>query len=165
MQTPGRDMMVFGLIDLRIGVDSIALDRDGDWLYYGPVSGGRLYRIATAALLDESLDEQALAARVEDFAPKTLSDGITTDLEGNVYLSDMEHSAVVSVAPDGELVTLVKDDRLRWPDGFSFGPGGWLYVTCSSLHHVLFVDPEVMRANAPYQIYRFRPGPSGVPGH
>ncbi len=165
MQTPGRDMMVFGLIDLRIGVDSIALDRDGDWLYYGPVSGGRLYRIATAALLDESLDEQALAARVEDFAAKTFSDGITTDLEGNVYLSDMEHSAVVSVAPDGELVTLVKDDRLRWPDGFSFGPGGWLYLTCSSLHHVLFVDPDVMRANAPYQIYRFRPGPSGVPGH
>ena len=28
-------------------------------------------------------------------APKTLSDGLTTDDAGNVYLSDMEHSAVV----------------------------------------------------------------------
>lgn len=165
IQAPGRDMMIYGLVAMRIGVDSIALDRDGDWLYYGPVSGDRLYRIPTRVLDDESLEPAALDALVEDFAAKTLSDGITTDLEGNIYLSDMENSAVLTVSPEGELTTLLKDARLRWPDGFSFGPGGWLYVTCSALHHVLFVSAERMRANAPYHIYRFRPGPAGVPGH
>jgi sugar lactone lactonase YvrE len=165
IQAPGRDMRIYGLVVMRIGVDSIALDRSGEWLYYGSVTGDRMYRIRAADLSDPSLDEAALAAKVEDYAAKTLSDGITTDLAGNVYLSDMEHSAVVLLKPDRTLETLIKDPRLRWPDGFSFGPDDWLYVTCSSLHHVLFLDPDVMRRHAPYQVYRFKPGERGIPGH
>jgi hypothetical protein len=76
----------------------------------------------------------------------------------------MEHSANLTLNPDQRLTTLLKDPRLRWPDGFSFGPDGWLYVTCSSLQHVLFVPKSHMIDNAPYQIFRFRPGPTGVPG-
>ena len=165
IQAPGRDMIIFGIATLRIPVDSIALDTRGEYLYYGPVTGSRMYRIATRHLKDGSLDAEALAARVENFAPKTLSDGLTMDLDNNIYLSDMEHSAILTLGPDRKLTTLVKDPRLRWPDGFSFGPDGWLYVTCSSLHHVLFVSEARMRANAPYHIFRFKPGPRGVPGH
>jgi sugar lactone lactonase YvrE len=165
IQAPGRDMRIYGLAVMRIGVDSIALDRSGEWLYYGPVTGDRMYRIRSADLRDPALDDAAIGAKVEDYAAKTLSDGITTDVAGNVYLSDMENSAVVLLKPDRTLETLVKDPRLRWPDGFSFGPDDWLYVTCSSLHHVLFVSQDVMRAHAPYQVYRFKPGAKGVPGH
>jgi hypothetical protein len=165
VQAPGRDMRVYGLVALKIGVDSIALDRKGEFLYYGPVTGDRMFRIRAADLQNPNLEDAELAGRVEDFAAKTLSDGLTTDDAGNVYLSDMEHSAIVVLKPDATLETLVKDPRLRWPDGFSFGPGGWLYVTCSSLHHVLFVDSSVMRAHAPYQIFRLKPGASAAPGH
>jgi hypothetical protein len=66
---------------------------------------------------------------------------------------------------DGRLRTLLKDPVLRWPDGFSFGPDGWLYVTCSALHHVIFRSADHVRSQAPYQIFRFRPGPTGIPGH
>ncbi len=165
IQAPDRDMVIFGLYNMRIGVDSIALDKNGDWLYYGPVNGDRLYRIATADLENPSLDRQALEHEIEDFGPKTLSDGLTADLDGNIYLSDMEHSAILTLDEDGRLMTLVKDSRLRWPDGFSFGPDGWLYVTCSSLQDVLFVGRAHMQAHAPYQIFRFKPGHAGVPGH
>ena len=165
IQAPGRDMIVYGLYNMRIPVDSIALDKNGEWLYYGAVTGSRLYRVRTSDLNDPSLTAADLGLRVEDFAAKTLSDGITMDDEGNVYLSDMEHSAIIRLGPDQRLMTLLKDPRLRWPDGFSWGPDGWLYVTCSSLHHVLFVSADVMHANAPYQIYRFKPGATGVPGH
>jgi hypothetical protein len=50
---------------------------------------------------------------------------------------------------------------VSWPDGLSFGPGGWRYVTCSSLH-VMFRTTAHMKANAPYQIYRFKPGAVGL---
>jgi sugar lactone lactonase YvrE len=164
IQAPGRDMIIFGLYTMRIAVDSIALDTRGEWLYYGPVTGDRLYRARTRDLTDASLTPAALAARVEDFADKTLSDGLTMDVDDNVYLSDMEHSAIVRLGRDRRLITMVKDPRLRWPDGFSFGPAGWLYVTCSSLQNVLFVPAAEMRAHAPYQVFRFQPGVAGVPG-
>ena len=165
IQAPGRDMRLYGLIALRIAVDSIALDRSGEYLYYGAVNGDRMYRIRAVDLLNPSLDDLELGRRVENYAPKTLSDGLTTDDDGNVYLSDMEHSAVVVLKPDRTLETLVKDPRLRWPDGFSFGPDGWLYITCSSLQHVLFLDPEVMRAHAPYQVFRVQAGARAAAGH
>ncbi len=165
IQAPGRDMTILGLYTLRIAVDSIALDSRGEWLYYGPVTGDRLYRVRTRDLDDSSLSAAELAARVENFAPKTLSDGLTMDVNDDVYLSDMEHSAIVRLGQNRHLTTLLKDTRLRWPDGFSFGPEGWLYVTCSSLQNVLFVGSAEMRAHAPYQIFRFQPGVPGVPGH
>jgi sugar lactone lactonase YvrE len=165
IQAPGRDMVILGAYTLRIGVDSIALDRAGEWLYYGPVNGGRLYRARVEDLIDESLAAEALAARVETFSAKTLSDGLSTDDAGNVYLTDMEHSAILRVTADRELRTVIADRRLRWPDGLSFGPDGSLYVTASALQEVIFRSGANLRANAPYSIFRFRPGPTAAPGH
>ena len=161
----GREMIVFGIFAIRPGVDSIALDRRGEWLYFAPVTSNHMYRVRRADLDDPSLSPDQLAARVERFALKTMSDGITTDLDDNIYLSDPDESAIVLLQPDGSLRTLLKDPLLRWPDGFSFGPDGWLYVTCSALHHVIMRSASHIRSQAPYQIFRFRPGPAGIPGH
>jgi sugar lactone lactonase YvrE len=164
-EVQGRRMLVFGIFAIRPGVDSIALDRRGEWLYFAPVTSRTLYRVRRAELDDPDHEPAVLAARVERFAPKTTSDGITTDLDDGVYLSDPDQSAIVVLEPDGSLRTLLKDPKLRWPDGFSFGPDGWLYVTCSALHHVIMKSGAHVRSHAPYQIFRFRPGPGGVPGH
>jgi len=164
IQAPGRDMVILGIYTLRIGIDSIALDRTGEWLYYGAVNSGRLYRVRAADLVDESLSADVLGSRVEEFAAKTLSDGLSTDVAGNVYLTDMEHSAIVQVTPERKLATLAKDPRLRWPDGLSFGPDGWLYVTCSDLQDVIFKSAAHVRASAPFHIYRLKPGPPAPAG-
>jgi sugar lactone lactonase YvrE len=165
IQVGERRMMLPGnFLPLRIAVDSIALSRDGQWLYYGSVSGSRMYRVRTSDLLDETLSEEELEKRVEAFADKTLSDGLTSDDAGAIYLSDMEHSAVHRLSADGKLQTLVADPKLRWPDGFSFGPGGWLYMTCSALQDVLFRPDDDVRRHAPYQVWRFQPGATAAPG-
>ena len=164
MNAAGRDMVVLGAYTLRIGVDSIGLDRKGEWLYYGPVNGDRMFRVRTADLNDAALAPAALAARVEDYGPKTISDGLSTDDDDDVLVTDPEHSAVLALRPDRTLATLVKDPKLRWPDGLSYGPDGWLYVTCSSLQHVLFVSAAHQAAHAPYHVFRFKPGHAAVPG-
>jgi sugar lactone lactonase YvrE len=162
----GRRMEVFGLFSIRPGVDSIALDRAGEWLYFAPVTNLNLYRVRVADLVDANLPAAQLAGRVEVYAPKTMSDGLTTDDAGNIYISDMEHAAIVLLKPDRSLETLVHDERLlRWPDGFSFGPDGWLYVSASALEQVIGRTDGQIADGAPYHVLRLKPGSAGAPGH
>ena len=57
-----------------------------------------MYRIKVADLLDDSLSAGALAARVEDIGPKPLNDGLSTDNDGNLLITDVEHGAVMRMA-------------------------------------------------------------------
>jgi sugar lactone lactonase YvrE len=158
----GQPIEVAGLFAIRPGIDSIALDRKGEWLYFAAVTATKMYRIKTADLDDTSLTPEALATRVEVYGDKTLSDGISTDDAGTLYLTDPEHNAIVTMRP--ALETLISDSRLRWPDGLSFGPDGPLYLTCSALQHVIMKDAEHVQAFAPYHIFRFIPGGRAVAG-
>ena len=162
----GRPHKLLGVFRLKFGVDGIALSRDGRWLYYAPLNGGQLYRIATEVLNDESLAGEIVGSGVTRWAPISLTDGLTTDDSGRVYLGDMENGAIHRVDANGRLQTLLKDpERLRWPDGFSFGPHGWLYFTDSALQDVILKSEGTIRAGSPYHIYRFQPGARAHPGH
>jgi sugar lactone lactonase YvrE len=166
---PAGDMWLLrGLIRFRLGIDGIALSKDGDWLYFGGVTQDTLYRVPTEALLDPDLPAEALAGRVEAVGPKPLSDGFSIDLENNVFITDVEHSGLARMAPDGALQTLVRDERVRWADGISFGPDGAIYFTDSALNVIFGLLPTAdlakVEANAPYHLFRFQSGVEGVPG-
>lgn len=160
----GVRMELDGFFAVRPGVDSIALDPAGDWLYFAPMTSRWLYRVHRKDLDDASLARAALESRVERYAEKTMSDGIAVDAAGTVYLTDLEHSAIMAIDLERELHTLVKDERLRWPEGLALSPDGWLYVSCSALQQVLGRSPAAIAAHAPYQIFRFRPHPGGATG-
>ncbi len=151
-----------GVLALRGGIDGIALDED--WLYYGALNGSALYRIRLSDLRDRSLPDSQLGARVERYSDKPLSDGMSVDLEGRVYLTDVEHNAVFVVGPDRRPRTLVRDPRIRWPDALSFGPDQTLYVADSALSEVVFKPLDHIRSQRPYSVFRIQLDADGVPG-
>lgn len=117
-----------------VHADGIALSPDREWIYYQALSGRTLYRVPTASLRDFTLSEAALGDLVERVAEVGASDGIIFAPTGDLYLSSLEHNAVRRLRPTGELETVVADSRLRWPDSFSWGTGGELYLTTSLIH-------------------------------
>ena len=73
--------------------------------------------------------------------------------------------AIARMKPDASLETLIKDPKLRWPDGFSFGPDGWLYVTSSALQDVIGKTDAYIAEHGPYQIFRVKTDSSATAGH
>jgi sugar lactone lactonase YvrE len=166
INTPAKKMTFFGgLAAMKPGIDGIAVTPDGLWLAYGAMSHDTLYRVPIAALLNNSLSDGTVASRVEALGRKPLSDGLSSDIEGGVWITDVEHGAVLRMAPDGTLQTWVKDPRIRWADALSFGPDGWLYLADSAIPDQVMRSKNHIASQAPYYIFRFRPGFEGVPGH
>lgn len=171
-----------GPLGLRTHVDSVALDRTGQFLYYGALTGDKLYALPTIAMKEEieylrsnNLSRRSIgvgappatdleaAVRVV-CSEKPMTDGLSIDSAGNIWMTAIEHSALVlalpfkpknspsNLPPTFSLVKAVQNEQLlRWPDGLSFGPDG-LYVTNSALHYKF--AQENMTAKAPYHILR-----------
>lgn len=165
IRTPARTMVFFaGLAALKPAVDGIAMDPFGRWVYWGSMCHDGLYRLALEALLDPGLSPAELATRVERFSDKPLSDGLSADLEGHVFVTDVEHGAVLQVGEDRVLRTLIRSPRVRWADALSFGPGGWLYLADSAIPDMVLRSKAHIDARGPYHVFRFQPGTDGVPG-
>jgi len=158
-----RDMKFLGgIASLRGGIDGIALGPE--WLYYGALSGSGLFRIRLSDLRNDKLPPSQLANRVERYSDKPLSDGLSIDVQGNIYITDVEHSSVFIVGAQRNLETLIQSPDIRWPDALSFGPDGYLYIADSALPDLILQSREHIEASGPYRIFRFRPGFEGVPG-
>lgn len=151
-----------GLVALRGGVDGIALG--DEWLYFGALSGGSLYRVRLSDIRDPSIADSQLESSVERVAAKPLSDGLSLDRAGNVYITDVEHNAIFRLDASGEMATLVRSPGIRWPDALSFGPDGWLYVADSALSEVVLKPREHIESSAPFKVFRVKLDTPGVPG-
>ncbi len=151
-----------GMVALRGGVDGITLGLE--WLHYGALSGSGLYRVRLKDLRNKTLPTSQLATRIERYSDKPLSDGLSSDKLGGVYVTDVEHNAIFRVGTDRNLLTLIQSSKIRWPDALSFGPDGYLYVADSALPELILKSTEHIQANGPYRIFRFQPGYEGVPG-
>ncbi len=162
---PGAVTTIDGrTLDAMIGLNPIVLDTRCEWLYFGAMNGESLSRVRTLDLLDESLSDASLYARVEPYGDKAVSDGITMDSAGNVYISDLGASGVGVTRPDGSYELLFAGAELGWPDAMSFGRDGWVYVACNALHNAAPLNNGVNDSHPPYYIVRFRPIASGVAG-
>ncbi len=130
---------------VEFAADGIALSPDGAYLYWQALTGRTLYRVSTEALVNGEVSEEEVAERVERVGENGVSDGLWIDAAGHLYISALEENAVKvrDLNADGDAVaTVVTDERLRWPDTFSEGPDGTLYVTASHIQDMPWYEPQ-----------------------
>ena len=147
----------------RIAVNPITLSADGETLYFGAMNGKTWYQVP-ARLLRDGAPEETIAAAIRKAGPKPLSDGASTDAEGNHYFTDLGNNAITALYPNGRLETLVQDERLLWPDALSFGEPGWLYIAVNQLHRAPMLNGGVEGAKPPFRIMRVYTGTEGIAG-
>ncbi len=148
----------------RDGVNPIALDAQNEWLYFGSMHGTSIYRIKTTDLCNTDLSPAELASKVERYSDKPISDGISIDREGNIYISELAANAIGVVTTDRKYQRLIGDQRLSWPDAFSFGADGYLYVAVNQLHRSAGLNAGEEVSIPPYYIFRFKPLAPGIVG-
>ncbi|MEM6673342.1 MAG: L-dopachrome tautomerase-related protein [Planctomycetota bacterium] len=136
--------------DRVVHADAIALSPDRSMLYYKALTGRTLYRVPTAALRDDSLDEAALGARVERVADVGPTDGIAFGADGSLYLTAIDQNAIRRMTPDGNVELVVADPRLSWPDSLAIAADGAVLVTTAQIH----LDDSV---EEPFRVIRFEP--------
>ncbi|MEM7500967.1 MAG: L-dopachrome tautomerase-related protein [Pseudomonadota bacterium] len=159
IRAPSRTMSFFGgILSLKAGVSGIALDATNDWLYYAATNHDGLFRVPFATLLDTSLPPRQAANAIERYSDKPLSDGVTADPQGRLYVTNVEHGGIMWIDAERELKTLVSSPNLRWPDALAIGPEGWLYVTDSAIPDLVLRATEHIAREGPYAVYRIQPG-------
>lgn len=139
----------------RIGANPITIDPTNSWVYFAPMTASAMYRVRTTDLLDESLTDDALAARVERYGDKPISDGSTVDAGGNVYITSITDDAIGVTRADGSYEILYQQDDLSWPDGFSMGVDGYVYVTINELHRSPVLNGGEDATLGEFKIMRF----------
>ena len=149
----------------RIALNPITIDPSYTWVYYGAMNGDDIWRIRARDLVDASLSEDELAARVERYGDKPVSDGISADAGGHIYITDVENNAIGVTGPSGTYrVYIQHDEHLVWADGISAGPDGWMYATVNKLNRSAVLNGGEDLSEAPYYIVRFRAVSEAVPG-
>jgi sugar lactone lactonase YvrE len=139
----------------QIASDGIALDPKNGYLYYHALTGRTLYRIRTAALLDEKLSKSDLESKVETVAQTAPPDGMLEAPDGSIYLTDLESNAIARWNPGADKAApIIADKRLSWPDTLAWGPAGELYVTASQIQNMPRFNSGKSTRTEPYKLWK-----------
>ena len=152
MRIPGQPPARFA-----VGSDGIAISPDGKTLYYSLLTSRHLYSVSVDALSDQSRSDAEVAATVKDLGEKGgAGDGLESDAQGRVYLSDYEHNAIRRRSSNREIETLVHDPRVLWPDTLSLAANGYLYFTANQVERQsVFHNGQDLRQK-PYVLFRVK---------
>src|ERR671916_1566280 len=140
-----------------MGADGIAISATGERLYYCALASRKLYSVRTEALIDRSLDDRCVSQTIRDEGDKGgASDGLESDAEDRIYVTNYEHNSILRRNTEGEWETIVHDSRLLWPDTLSLASDGYLYVTANQLHRqARFHNGQDLRRK-PYMLFRIK---------
>lgn len=149
--------------------DGLALSPDGATVYWQAIKGKTLYSLPTAALQHGS-DDNSLAGQVQVVGIDGPADGLLISRhDGLMYVTSPQDDSVKvrdPGKPGAALELVVRDARLRWPDTFSEGPDGTIYLTTSHIQDSAYYKPGAPKA-LPTELWRLEPttatGPDAAP--
>jgi sugar lactone lactonase YvrE len=160
---------------VAFSADGIALSPDGKTLYWQAIKGKTLYSLptdaltgwATAAFVPEMLSDRTLESKIATVGENGPADGLLiARKDGRMYVTSPQDNAVkvrdLSRKGSG-LTTLVQDPQLRWPDTFSEGPDGTIYVTTSHIQDSADYKPGAP-ISLPTELWAIKSGSGEVTG-
>jgi sugar lactone lactonase YvrE len=124
----------------KIHSDGIALNRGNDRLYWHALTGYHLYSVPTNVLQGEIIETQ-VEEKVSNMGVTPAPGGMIFDLNGNLYMADLERNAVSYRTPKGEMKILIQDERIKWPDSFTIDQDNNLIFTDSLLQETPIGGP------------------------
>jgi len=145
------------------GVSPIAIDRKGEWLYYGPRNGAQLFKVRTALLRQQDIAPTSLQSQVVGVSPKPICESMVIDGKGRIYFGDISRGSIDYVTPDEgylNLRLLIKDPRIIWPGGLVIGPGGKLQFFSNQLNRTPFFNSGKDITSPPFYLFEARPLPA-----
>ncbi len=119
--------------------DGIAISGDGATLYFQALTGKTLYAIPTAQLR-RNVGEADRARALTVVAQTHVADGLWMSKAGTLYLTSPTDYSIKRLN-GARVETVLTDRRLRWPDTFSEGPDGRIYVTASHIQDTNWFKP------------------------
>jgi sugar lactone lactonase YvrE len=140
----------------QVHSDGIAIDPKLEYVYYKALTGRTLYRVAIAALLDESLSPKALGNLVERVAITEPTDGLEFDAQGNLYMTALQANAIKVLRPDGRIELFATASDFLWPDSITISRDGDLLFSASQFHLMPAFNEGVDMRMPPYKVFRLK---------
>jgi sugar lactone lactonase YvrE len=121
---------------LLLGINGIALSPDANTLYWAVTTGTHAHAVPTQVLRDPQVNASAISAAVRDLGSVGgNTDGIVTDDEGNLYITEVSHNGIVKYDPRTQSMSrIASDEGVHWPDTPTMTPDGNLVFTASNLN-------------------------------
>lgn len=147
------------------GVDSLAIDRRGEWLYLSALQSRTIQRLPAKSLRNFENSTPELTKTIEPYATKPPSVSLAIDSKGSLYLGDSANRGIGIIEPKNKTYQLlVSDARLLWPDSLTFGHDGRLYFFSPNRSVPKLGDKTSGNAKPSYSLFRTRTSASGRAG-
>lgn len=139
---------------ISLGADGLAIDAEGERLYFRPLAGRELYSVRVDALVDRTMPPPRVDSTLRRYGDLGFaSDGLAADDKGRIYLTNYEDNAVIRRGSRGGLKPIVLDPRLLWPDSLSVTEGS-LYITVNQTHRKGVFNDGRDWHETPYALFR-----------
>lgn len=133
----------------QVHSDGIAYDPREDILYFQALTARTMYAIPASLLRDFDLSPETIEKHVRAIGQTGAADGLLFGPDNKIYISALEHNAVMRTTPTGKVETVVRSADINWVDSFSLGPDNELYFTDSFINRM----PSY---KGPYKLYRIK---------